>query len=119
MSSKWPKGCSYFKAIVLTLGLYFLGITSFNQITKDRKVAQTLKSLYRSVNNLDLWVGGLAEDHLPGSDLGPTFQKIFVNQMTRLRDGDRFWYTRILSQSVRISHVQFSLVFLIICQFLY
>ena len=85
------------------LCICFSGVTSFYQITEDTKVAQTLKSLYRNVDNLDLWVAGLAEDHLPGSELGPTFEKIFINQMTRLRDGDRYWYTRILSRNVCIS----------------
>ena len=78
----------------------FAGVTSFYQITRNRKVAQTLKSLYKSVNNLDLWVAGIAEDHVRGSELGPTFEKIFRNQLTRIRDGDRFWYTRILSRRV-------------------
>ena len=73
---------------------------SFKQITKNRKVAASLKSLYKDVNNLDLWVGGIAEDHVPGSELGPTFEKIFVDQISRMRDGDRFWYERILSRKV-------------------
>jgi hypothetical protein len=46
---------------------------------------------------MDLWVAGLAEDHLRGSNLGPTFQRILVDQFTRLRDGDRFWYERTLN----------------------
>ncbi|XP_065062954.1 peroxinectin A-like isoform X2 [Rhopilema esculentum] len=73
-------------------------VTSFKQITRNRKVATSLKSLYKDVNNLDLWVGGIAEDHVPGSELGPTFEKIFVDQISRMRDGDRFWYERILSR---------------------
>src|SRR5205807_9585882 len=36
--------------------------------------------------------GGLAEDHVPGSDMGPLFTKILVNQFTQLRSGDRFFY---------------------------
>ncbi len=35
---------------------------------------------------------GLAEDHVSGSDVGPLFQAIMVDQFTRLRDGDRFFY---------------------------
>jgi hypothetical protein len=34
----------------------------------------------------------MAEDHVKGSDVGPLFQAIMVNQFTRLRDGDRFFY---------------------------
>src|SRR5207249_4123969 len=32
------------------------------------------------------------EDRVNGSVLGPTFHVILVNQFTRLRDGDRFFY---------------------------
>ena len=34
----------------------------------------------------------MAEDHVAGSDVGPLFQAIMVDQFTRLRDGDRFFY---------------------------
>jgi hypothetical protein len=36
--------------------------------------------------------GGLAEDPVPGSDVGPLFQTIMVDQFQSLRDGDRFFY---------------------------
>ncbi|HSV15085.1 MAG TPA: peroxidase family protein [Tepidisphaeraceae bacterium] len=72
-------------------------ITGFGQITSDRVLAGKLQSLYGSVDNIDLWVGGLAEDHAPGSNVGPTFQRILVDQFTRTRSGDRFWYQRDLS----------------------
>jgi peroxidase len=74
-------------------------VTSFNQITSDPVLAAKLKSLYGSVDNVDLWVGGLAEDHVGGSNLGATFQRIVVNQFTRLRDGDRFWFERDLTSN--------------------
>ncbi|HVT91167.1 MAG TPA: peroxidase family protein [Tepidisphaeraceae bacterium] len=72
-------------------------VTSFAQITSDPELQQKLQSVYGDVNNIDLWVGGLAEDHVRGSNLGPTFQRIVADQFTRLRDGDRFWYQRSLS----------------------
>jgi peroxidase len=43
-------------------------------------------------DNLELWVGGLLENKVPGSKLGPTFMCLLVDQFRRLRDGDRFWY---------------------------
>jgi peroxidase len=45
---------------------------------------------------VDLWVGGLAEDHMPGAMVGPTFSIILRDQFERLRDGDRFWYESYL-----------------------
>ena len=36
--------------------------------------------------------GGVAEDHVAGSDVGPLFQAIMVSQFSRLETGDRFFY---------------------------
>ncbi|MFM8765356.1 MAG: peroxidase family protein [Spartobacteria bacterium] len=70
-------------------------VKSFAEITSDTSLQAKLLSLYGSVDNIDLWVGGLVENHLPGSSVGGTFQRILVDQFERLRDGDRFWYARI------------------------
>jgi peroxidase len=67
-------------------------VTSFAQITSNVDVQKALKTLYGDVNKIDLWVGLLAEDHVKGSSVGELTGKILVNQFTRLRDGDRFWY---------------------------
>jgi peroxidase len=67
-------------------------VTSFSQITSNVAVQRALKAAYGSVNNIDPFEGGLAEDHAPGSDMGPLFTKILVDQFTRLRSGDRFFY---------------------------
>lgn len=72
-------------------------VTSFAQITKDVEVQSQLKSLYGNVNNIDAWVGMLAEDHAAGSSIGPTATRVLVDQFTRLRDGDRFWYQNSFS----------------------
>ena len=54
--------------------LFFLeGLNSFTEITKDSDVASKMKEVYQDIDNIDLWVGGLAEDHEEGSELGPTF----------------------------------------------
>ena len=67
-------------------------VTSFDQITSDPALQAKLASTYGSVDNIDLWIGGLAEDHMPGSSMGETFTAILVDQFVRLREGDRFWY---------------------------
>ena len=43
-------------------------------------------------NLIDTWLGGLAEIPQPGGLLGETFDKVFVNQIESLMDGDRFYY---------------------------
>jgi peroxidase len=67
-------------------------VTNFTGITSDVQVQQALKKLYGDVDHIDLWVGGLAENHLAGASVGPTFARIIADQFERLRDGDRFWY---------------------------
>lgn len=72
-------------------------VTSFAQISSDPDVQHTLESLYRSVDNIDLWVGILAEDHAPGASVGELARTIISDQFERLRDGDRYWYQRVFS----------------------
>jgi peroxidase len=72
-------------------------VTSFAQITSDPQLQKQLQSLYGSVDNIDLWVGINAEDHIPGGSMGELGTKIVADQFERLRDGDRFWYERVFS----------------------
>ncbi|MDF1859905.1 MAG: peroxidase family protein [Verrucomicrobiales bacterium] len=67
----------------------------FEEVTGDYDSAfDALEQAYGAgaIDELDLWTGGLSEPHLPGSNLGETFSRIFVDQFTRLRDGDRFYF---------------------------
>jgi hypothetical protein len=72
-------------------------VTRFDQISSDPDVQANLETLYGTVDNIDLWVGGLAEDHVPGSSVGPLFRRIIADQFERLRDGDRLWYQNLYS----------------------
>lgn len=67
-------------------------VASFDQISSDQEVQSRLASVYDSVEEIDLWVGGLAEDDVPGAMVGPLFFEILTTQFEALRDGDRFWY---------------------------
>ena len=73
---------------------------SFADISRDPQTQEDLAAVYDSPNQVDLWVGGLAEDHLPGTLMGETFTRIIADQFERLRDGDRFWYKRYFSPAV-------------------
>jgi hypothetical protein len=68
-------------------------VTSFEEISSDPAIRAKLEELYGSVDNIDPFVGALADDHLPGSSVGALVNAIVTNQFTRLRDGDRFFYT--------------------------
>lgn len=65
---------------------------SFKQISSDPEVRASLKAAYGSVDLVELWIGGLAEDHLPRAMVGQTFAFIIANQFENLRAGDRLWY---------------------------
>lgn len=89
-----------FIVISLSLFLHHVAYKSFEEITSDKATAHKLQSVYRDINTIDLWVGGLAEDHLEGAEVGETFHHILKDQFTRLRDGDRFWYQNGLTPEV-------------------
>jgi len=83
-------------------------VTSFAEITTDVALQNKLEEMYGSVENIDLWVGGLAEDHVPGGSVGMTFRTIIADQFMRLRDGDRFWYQNSFfdEQRNRLEHTR-------------
>ncbi|XP_004436492.1 PREDICTED: thyroid peroxidase [Ceratotherium simum simum] len=58
----------------------------------NRGVADRLMDLYKHPDNIDVWLGGLAENFLPRARTGPLFACIIGKQMKALRDGDRFWW---------------------------
>lgn len=74
-------------------------VTQFSEITVDQELQAALAETYDSVDDIDLWVGGLAEDALvdEGSQLGELFRAMHIFQFEALRDGDRFWYQRDLT----------------------
>ena len=59
---------------------------------EDSITRQRLRDVYNSEDDIDLWVGGLAETPLPGARIGPTFACIFAITFKGLREGDRFYY---------------------------
>jgi len=69
--------------------------TDFNQITSDADTAAKLKQVFGSVDKVDLFMGGLAEDHVDDAMVGSTFEAILADQFTNLRDGDQLWWQNV------------------------
>lgn len=70
---------------------------TIDEITSDAAARARLRDAYgpnATPDDVDVWVGGLTEDHVPGALVGETFHAILRDQFLRLRDGDRFWYER-------------------------
>ncbi|XP_077700440.1 thyroid peroxidase isoform X6 [Canis aureus] len=55
-------------------------------------LAGRIMDLYGHPDNIDVWLGGLAEPLLPRARTGPLFACLIGRQMKALRDGDRFWW---------------------------
>ncbi|CAJ0579757.1 unnamed protein product, partial [Mesorhabditis spiculigera] len=55
-------------------------------------LVDALAQVYRRVEDVDLFVGGLMESPVKGALLGPTFGCITTRQFYNTRRGDRFWY---------------------------
>lgn len=92
-------GVSSYNATRTAMGLP--AHTEFSDISSDPAVVGALNDVYDSVDDIDLWTGGLAEEAVNGSQLGELFQAILVRQFTEIRDGDRFWYETYLPEADR------------------
>jgi hypothetical protein len=80
-------------------------------VAGDRRtsLAARLKAVYGSVDEVDAFVGMVAEPHLPGAEMGDLQMAIWQRQFRALRDGDRFFYgndpgLRRIRQQYAIDH---------------
>ncbi|KAH8383684.1 hypothetical protein KR009_010037 [Drosophila setifemur] len=56
------------------------------------QIAQKLAQVYRTPDDIDLWVGGLLEQAVDGGVVGVTFAEIIADQFARFKQGDRYFY---------------------------
>ncbi|AFY57212.1 heme peroxidase family protein,Calx-beta domain-containing protein,putative calcium-binding protein [Rivularia sp. PCC 7116] len=80
------------RALGLRPATAFLTTDRRQGITSDPEVAARFASIYDSVEQVDFWIGGISEDPVNGGLVGELFSKVLIDQFTRLRDGDRFFY---------------------------
>jgi peroxidase len=66
--------------------------STFADITPDPELQSKLACTYVSVDEVDPLIGGLAEPHASGAAFGPLLRAVMIEQFTRLRSGDRFFY---------------------------
>ena len=90
------------------------GVSSkFSSLTTELR----LRKLYGNGGfreGIDLWVGGLAEKRIKGSNLGPTFACIIGKTFADLRNGDRFYWENpgvfTKAQKASLGNIRFSKV---------
>jgi len=61
-------------------------------LVSEPQLVPRLQRMYRRLEDVDIFIGGISEKPVSGAILGPTFQCIVGDQFRRLRLGDRFWY---------------------------
>lgn len=66
--------------------------SDFNDSMSQENIAM-LSKIYSSPQDVDLIVGGILEDLDTDSLLGPTFSCLISDQLTRTKNGDRYFYT--------------------------
>lgn len=73
-------------------------VSTFDDISSDPDIVMSLRAAYGqtggvdNVHLVDLWIGALAEDHLPGSSVGELMMTGLIEQFTASRVADRFYY---------------------------
>ncbi|KAJ3640254.1 hypothetical protein Zmor_003563 [Zophobas morio] len=80
--NSWREHCGLTKA------------SNFEQLVGDidDDSLRNIKSVYRNVEDIDLYTGALSEKPINGSILGPTITCLILDQFVRVKYGDRFWY---------------------------
>lgn len=76
---------------------------NFYQVSSNPVISGRLQLAYGDVNKIDIWVGALAEDKVPGALVGSLMKAVLVDQFTRVRDGDRFWYQNQFSGTLLVA----------------
>lgn len=62
------------------------------------QVVQEISRVYNSIDDVDLFIGGVSERQVEGALLGPTFLCLIGDQFARLRRGDRLFYEEATAQ---------------------
>lgn len=91
-------GIGTFNDLRRALGLS--AAADFGDLTGDAALAAAIESVYGAgnVEDVDAFVGLLAETPAAGAGIGDTLAQIFVDQFTALRDADAFFYESLLGE---------------------
>ena len=95
----------------LKMPLHDFRITSENikhgpQMTSNESLAEMFELVYSTPDNADPWIAMISEDHVPGTMTGETIYAIMVDQFTRLRDGDRFYFENAIDDQELVNEIK-------------
>nr|QCY41338.1 myeloperoxidase [Channa argus] len=69
-------------------------LAELTQVLNNGDLARKLLDLYGTPDNIDVWLGGVAEPFTRGGRVGPLLACLIAVQFQRIRQGDRFWYEK-------------------------
>ncbi|XP_043818443.1 lactoperoxidase [Dromiciops gliroides] len=80
----------------------------------NENLAKKFMDLYGTPENIDLWIGAIAEPLVPGGRVGPLLACLLGKQFRKIRDGDRFFWKKpgvfTPQQQAALKKVSFPLV---------
>ncbi|XP_069110176.1 peroxidase-like protein [Argopecten irradians] len=85
--NKWREWCKLPKATNF-------GTAPGGLVDHSSDNANRLNNAYNHVDDIELFAGGVTEEHVPGGNIGPTFACMMARQFKYWKIGDRFWYER-------------------------
>lgn len=91
-------GLADFNTTRVAIGLEPL--KDFSELTSNEELAGAFEQVYGTPDNADPWIAMIAEDHVPGTMVGETVFHYLVDQFTRIRDGDRFYFENALDEDL-------------------
>ncbi|KAM5310174.1 eosinophil peroxidase [Glossophaga mutica] len=69
-------------------------LAQLSLVLRNQDLARKFLNVYGTPDNIDIWIGAIAEPLLPGARVGPLLACLFENQFRRARRGDRFWWQK-------------------------
>ncbi|XP_063305699.1 myeloperoxidase-like isoform X3 [Pelobates fuscus] len=67
-------------------------LKELTSVLNNKELAKKFMDLYGTPENIDIWVGGVAEPLVPGGRIGKLLTCLIGNQFRRGQQGDRFYY---------------------------
>uniref|UniRef100_A0A3B4V9D5 Eosinophil peroxidase n=1 Tax=Seriola dumerili TaxID=41447 RepID=A0A3B4V9D5_SERDU len=81
--NKWRKFCGLSQP---------RNLAQLAKVMNNTDLAKNLLNLYGTPDNIDVWLGGVAEPFVRGGRVGPLFACLIATQFQRIRQGDRLWW---------------------------